>query len=133
MLDRDTHRLLALFGDAKEHSFYDTVKMGCILLKVPERKLEAIFKRKLLAHGWVRRCHKSWAPHLDMYQLTPKGDECFRAVQTWRITRSGHTDASLDHFRNFDRTPAGAHKSSSSISEQSAGLREKYPELYGKM
>ena len=133
MLDRDTYRLLSLFGDAAEHSFFNTVKMGCILLKVSERKLEKLFKEKLLASGWVRRCHKSWSPRLDYYQLTKKGDACFREVQVWRVTRSGHTDDTLNHFRNFDRSVDGKYGVAGmgkAISERSAGLREKHPELY---
>lgn len=134
MLDKDTHRLLALFGDAQEHSFFETVKLGSILLKVSDRKLEKIFKRKLLENEWVSRCHKSWSPRLDFYKLTSKGDECFRATQIARISRGRHTDEQLNYFRNFDRSLEGKHGVAGMgeyLSEKAAGFREKYPELYG--
>ena len=133
MLDRDTHRLLALFGDKQPHSFFETLKLGTVLLQIHERKFEKIFKRRLLANNWVRRCGRSWSPQLDFYELTTKGDEFFRLVQIWRITRNGYTDDNVRHYRYFNRSTTGKYGVTgmgTELSEKMAGLKGKYPELY---
>lgn len=133
MLDKDPHRLLVLFGDAKPHSFFETITLGRVLIKKNDRQVEKIFKRYLLENGWVGRCWDSWHPRLDNYQLTPKGDEFFRLVQIWRITRGRHTDDSVRHFRHFNRQAHGKYGvegMGSNLSEKLAGLHEKYPHLY---
>lgn len=134
MLDKNTHRLLALFGDAQAHSFFEIVTLGRVLLKISDRKVELLFKRALLDNGWVKRCGKSWAEHLDFYQLTPKGDEFFRHIQVWRITRGRHTEDQIRHFQKFNRQSTGkygAEGMGENLSEQTAGLKESHPHLYG--
>ena len=133
MLDRDTHRLLALFGDAKPHSFFEIVNLGRVLLRKPDRKVEKLFKRALLDNRWVRRCGKSWAEHLDLYELTSKGDEFFRYIQVWRITRGKHTEDQIRHFQKFNRQVNGKYGAmgmADNITEERAGLPSAYPELY---
>jgi len=135
MIDKDAHKLLALFGDKTPHSFFETAKLGSVLLKVHERKLEQIFKRQLLDNGWIRRLWNSWDPRLDMYELTVKGDECFRAAQISRLSRGSHTDEMVRHYRHFNRQLKGKYGvegMGKEISEKSAGLREMYPGLYGR-
>lgn len=134
MLNGDTHKLLVLFGDAKPHSFFETIVLSKILLKKSDRQIEKIFKRHLLENGWVRRLWKSYEPRLDFYELTPKGDAFFRAVQVWRITRGRHTEDTIRHFRHFDRSVKGKYGVEGlgeHLSEAAAGLRERRPELYG--
>lgn len=133
MIDKDSHKLLALFGDKTPHSFFETAKLGSILLKMSERKLEKLFKRRLLDNGWVRRLWNSWDPRLDMYELTQKGDECFRAVQIARIARGKHTDEMIRHYKMFNRGVKGkygAEGMGQAITEKVAGLRETHPYLY---
>lgn len=134
MIDKDSHKLLALFGDRTPHSFFETVKLGAILLKTSERKIERIFKRHLLDNGWVRRLWNSWDPRLDTYELTPKGDECFRAMQI-SLTHGYGSEDIKRHYRLFNREAAGKYGVEGmgiEITEKTAGLREKYPHLYGK-
>lgn len=110
MIDRDCHRLLGLFGDAREHHMLEIIKFGSILLKKSERDVEKFFKRRLLANSWVYRVGNAYDPRLDHYKLTAKGDELFRLVQIQRIQRSGNAnDKTLEHFRKFDRTVHGKH------------------------
>ncbi len=133
MIDKNAHRLLALFGDSKPHSFFETLKLGCILLRMPERRLEKLFKRTLLENGWVSRLWQSYDPRLDFYTLTPKGDRCFRAAQIAIISRGKHSDAHLRHYQLFNREVGGKYGvegMGEAITEKSAGLREKYPHLY---
>ena len=114
MIDRNTHRFLGLFGDAREHHMLEIIKFGSILLRMPEREVESFFKRRLLENGWISREWKSCEPRTDYYRLTPKGDKLFREVQISRIERNGHADQkTVDHFRNFDRTVDGRHGASS--------------------
>jgi hypothetical protein len=134
VLDINIHRLLALFGDAQEHSFFEIVTLGKILLKISDRRVEALFKKSLLDNGWVKRCGKSWAEHLDFYQLTPKGDEFFRHIQVWRITRGRHTEDQIRHFRKFNRQTKGEYGvegMGDNLTEQKAGLYESHSHLYG--
>lgn len=134
MVNSNVHKLLILFGDGKPHSFFEIVLLGRVLLKTTDRKLEKLFKRHLLENGWVRRCWKSYEPRLDFYEFTPKGDLLFREVQIWRITREGHTDDTIRHFRHFNRElngKYGVEGLGEHLSEAEAGLREKLPHLYG--
>lgn len=133
MIDYETHRLLAIFGDKTPHSFFETCKLGSVLLKMPERKLELLFKRRLLANGWVRRLWQSWSPRLDFYELTQKGDSCFRDEQISRLLRNKHTDDEVRHYRHFNRETHGKYGVEGlgkEITEKSAELRKRYPELY---
>jgi len=133
MVDAETHKLLAIFGDGQEHSFFEACMLGSVLLKKNNRQVWNIFKRRLLEYGLLKRVYKSWSPHLDFYKLSEKGDECFRAVQINRIQRGRHTDDVIRHFRHFNRKTTGKYGVEGmrdSVSEASAGLREKYPDLY---
>lgn len=133
MIDKNTHKLLALFGDRTPHSFFETMKLGSVFLKMSERKLEQLFKRKLLANMLVRRLWNSWDPRLDMYELTQKGDECFRAVQIAKLARVNNSDEMTRHYRMFNRQVKGkygAEGMGKAITEQSARLRETHPYLY---
>lgn len=133
MVDAETHKLLAIFGDGNEHSFFEACNLGRILFKKNNRQVWNLFKRKLLEYGLLKRMYKSWSPHLDFYKLSEKGDECFRAVQINRIQRGRHTDDVIRHFRHFNRQKTGKYGiqgMEERISEESASLREKYPDLY---
>lgn len=125
MLDRDTLRILGLFGDAKEHHMFEVIKLGTILLKGTERETEKFFK-KFLEYGWVNRQWKSYEPRTDYYTLTSKGDELFRKAQLARVARTGDdTDETRDHYRNFDRSSTGKYGVAGmgkAITERSAGL-----------
>ena len=108
MIDRNTHRFLGLFADDREHHMLEIIKFGSILLKMPERKLETFFKRRVLDNGWVYRIWNAYDPRLDHYRLTKKGDKLFREVQISRLKRGGESnDKILEHFRKFDRTVYG--------------------------
>jgi len=133
MLNKDTRRLLTLFGDSKPHSFFETCILGSILMKTNQRKLEVLFRERLLANGLVRRLWQSWSPRLDYYELTIKGDDCFRDMQIQLLRRVKHSDEQIRYYKNFNREVSGkfgAEGFSKEISEASAGLRQKYPELY---
>ena len=136
MLDANLKRLLTLFADGKSHSFFETCILGSIMLKTNQRKLEQIFKTRLLANGLVRRMHQSWDPRLDFYVLTGKGDDCFRYIQIEALRRNKLTkdnEETQRHYRYFNREVEGkfgVKGMSKEISEKSAGLREKYPHLY---
>ena len=133
MLNKQTHTLLALFADGIPHSFFETAKLGSIALKLPERKLEKLFKRTMLANCWVRRCWRSWNEQLDFYELTEKGDQCFRSSQIWRITRGKNNEEAVRHFKMFNRKVEGKYGvegMGEKISEEDAHLRETHPELY---
>lgn len=133
MINKDAHKLLALYADANPHSFFETAILGSVLLKTSQRKLEIIFKRHLLANGWVRRLWKSWSPRLDMYELTKKGDECFRAAQINLLSRGKEDVESVRHYQHFNRELTGKYGvegMGKTITEKSANLRELYPHLY---
>lgn len=138
MLDANLKRLLTLFADAKPHSFFETCILGSIMLKTNQRKLEGLFRQRLLANGLVRRMWNSWDPRLDFYELTLKGDNCFRHIQLEALRRAKRlndkeNDEAQRHYRYFNREIEGrfgVKGMSKEISEKSAGLHEKYPHLY---
>lgn len=138
MLNANLKRLLTLFADAKPHSFFETCILGSIMLKTDQRKFEKLFKQHLLVNGLVRRMWNSWDPRLDLYSLTPKGDDCFRYIQLEALRRAKRlndkeNDEVQRHYRYFNREIEGrfgVKGMSKEISEKSAGLREKYPYLY---
>jgi hypothetical protein len=138
MTDWNLKRLLTLFADAKPHSFFETCILGSIMLKTSQRKLESLFKRRLLANGLVRRMHQSWDPRLDFYELTKKGDDCFRDIQIAHLKREKKTkdsEEAMRHYKYFNREVGGqfgVEGMSKEISEKTAGLREKYPHLYAR-
>ena len=133
MVPWEALRLLGLFGDAQPHSFFETAVLGRVLLKKSDRAIEKIFKRHLLDNGWILRLYSSWSPRLDYYQLTPKGDACFRASQIERLKRGKHKEEDLRHYRLFNRETAGKYGAmgmGESITEAAAKLRETHPHLY---
>lgn len=133
MLDQDTRKMLTLFADNASHSFFETLLLGKVLLKMQDRKFEKRFKRTLLENGWVRRLWKSWDPRLDFYQLTSKGDECFRASQIETLNRGRYDSEAIRHYRHFDRSTTGKYGVGGfgkDITEKAANLREKFPHLY---
>lgn len=133
MISHETYRLFSIFGDAKEHSFFEFLTLGRVLVKKNDRYLEKVFKQKLLFNGWIRRCHQNWSPRLDNYQLTSKGDEYFRSLQISKLQRGKHTDDQLRHFRLFNREKDGKYGVAGmgdQITEKSAKLQETHPELY---
>lgn len=134
MLNSDIHKLLIVFGDGKQHSFFEVATLGGLLLKKSDRKVEKLFKRHLLENEWVRRCWKAYDPRLDFYEFTPKGDAFFREVQIFRVTRGGHTEDTIRHFRHFNRGLKGKYGVEGlgeHLSEQAAGLKYRQPHLYG--
>jgi len=108
------------------------------MLKTNQRKLEKVFKSRLLANGLVRRMWQSWDPRLDFYELTRKGDECFRDIQLQALRRARRindkdNEEAQRHYRYFNREIEGKYGvkgMSKEISEKSANLMEKYPHLY---
>lgn len=133
MVPLDVLKLLGLFGDAQPHSFFETAVLGRVLLKKSDRAIEKVFKRYLLDNGWVRRCHNSWDPRLDNYQLTPKGDECFRAKKIEQLKRGKYKEEDLRHYRLFNRAISGKYGAmgmGEGITEAAARLRETHPHLY---
>lgn len=133
MIPWEVLRLLSLFGDAQPHSFFETVVLSRTLLKKDDKTIEKLFKRYLLENGWVRRCFKRGDPRLDDYQLTQKGDACFRASQIERISRGKHKEEDLRHYRLFNREKDGKYGVAGmgeTITEARARLRETHPELY---
>ena len=99
MIDKMTYTLLALHGDGEPHSFFETSRLTSMRTREGDRLIWKVFKRKLLENGWIRRLYKSSFPHLDMYQLTDKGDDYFRHIQ---MRLSVDSDAAK-HYKYYDR------------------------------
>jgi len=103
----EAHRLMSIFGDNKEHSFFEIVNFGSVLLKKSNRTVEKIFYRSICDNAWVRRLHKSWSPRLDFFQLTPKGDLAYRAEQLARLSRTKLTNDMYRHYKYYTREVGG--------------------------
>lgn len=133
MISDDQRKLLSLYADATEHSFFETAVLGRSLLRKGDRQILKIFKR-LCEYGWLRRLWKSPFECTDFYILTPKGDNCFRAAQLSRINREKHGDEARRHYELFNRSTSGKYgvegMGTDYITETTANLREKHPDLY---
>jgi len=134
MYTETDRRMLALFADNVPHSYFETIQLGCTLLRISQRRFEGIFRKRLLFCRWVRRLYTANDPRLDMYQLTEKGDEYFRAIQISRLAQHSFSDEQIRHYKMFNRQSTGKYgaegMADSTITEKSANLREKYPHLY---
>lgn len=133
MNSEDLRKLLSVYADNQSHSFFEAAVLGRSLLKKSDRLIFSIFKR-MLEYGWLRREWKSSFEHTDFYRLTSKGDNCFRAMQLSRISREKHNSEAERHYQLFNREVAGKHGvaglSQDYITETTANLRAKHPELY---
>ena len=133
MISEDYRKLLSCYADNKEHGFFEASILGRVLLKKSDRQILKIFKR-MLEYGWLKRLWKSPFEVIDMYTLTPKGDKCFRSAQLSRLSREKHTEEARRHYELFNRETSGQYgvegMSSDYITETTADLRRKHPELY---
>lgn len=106
-------KLLQLFGDGKEHNWYQTIFLGVQYLKVHQYVFEKMLKY-LLENSLIVRIENDDVRKSRLensyvitekefsYQITPKGDECLRFEQIKR-------DGDYDYYKNFDRSVAGSH------------------------
>lgn len=113
-------KLLALFADGKTHSWFETINLGTwtflrvksdLKYKTHQQKFER-FLNQALEYGLVKRVEteKTQALRLQKsyviepgdfaYQITEKGDECFRNEA---IAQGGDSF----FYKTFDRTSKG--------------------------
>jgi len=101
-MKNEKYRLVAIFADAKEHSCFEIINFGSILLKKSQKQVEKVFKR-LLEYGWVQRSWKSSLFYTDWFRLTSKGDDAFRSFKIDLGNRGRLGDDFYKHYKYFDR------------------------------
>src|ERR1700678_942029 len=104
MLRPEAYKMLSFFADNQAHPFSEIMNMSTFTFHYKDWKTsEKLLKRHLLENVLVRRCWKEPFPHMDLYQLTPKGDACFRDYQIWRIKCENDNSDAKRYFKYFNR------------------------------
>lgn len=109
----DRFKLLQLFGDGKDISYFSAVYLGVHYFKVSQTKFEKLLRQsledgliKLVETPEIIKLKKSEdyiiIKEMYNYQLTPRGDECLRCEQ---ISRAGD----VSYYKYFDRSVNGKH------------------------
>jgi hypothetical protein len=108
MFKAEVYKMLSFFADNKEHRFAEIMNLSAFTFKYKSwRTSEQLMTKSLLANGLVYRCWKEYSPQLDAYQLTSKGDACFRDYQIWRISCENDNSEAKRYFKYFNRETEG--------------------------
>ena len=115
----EQYNFVALFGDGKEHSWFEVINLGVRLFKVHQRDFERKFFKKGLEYGLIKQIPTKEVNRLQInkqnheegifvgvdwrlfnFVITPKGDECLREEQIKRL-------GDYNYYKTFDRTVDG--------------------------
>lgn len=108
MFKPEVYKMLSFFADNQEHRFADIMNLSAFTFKYKRwQTSEELMRKSLLANGLVYRCWNEAFPQLDSYKLTPKGDECFRDYQIWRIKCENDNSDAKRYFKYFNRETEG--------------------------
>ena len=108
MFKPETYKMLSFFADNQKHSFSEIMNMSTFTFKYKKwQTSEQLMTRTLLANGLIYRCWEAYCPQMDFFKLTPKGDECFRDYQIWRVRCENDNSEAKRYFKYFNREAEG--------------------------